>query len=141
MKRSGKRGMILIGMLIILTGAVVMLREYFRTPSGMTELKPYWMGTVAELARKFRDDEQQANSQFLGRILEVKGIVDNVSSEGDSIFNVTLGFGEAGNISCTMNPSQNSEVRKLRSGDTVSVRGECAGFLADVELNRCELIK
>ncbi len=133
--------MILIGMLIILTGAVVMLREYFRTPSGMTELKPDWMGTGAELARQFRDDEQQANSRFLGRILEVKGIVDNVSSEGDSIFNVMLGFGETGNVSCTMNPSQNGEVRKLRPGDTVSVRGECAGFLADVELNRCELIK
>lgn len=133
--------MILIGMLIILTGAVVMLREYFRTPSVLAGVRADWVGTATELAAAFRLSEQDANTRFLGKIIEVKGVVDNVSSEGDSIYNVTLGSPSSGNVSCTMNPSQNTEVRKLRPGDTVSVRGECAGFLADVELNRCVMVK
>ena len=131
-------GLILVALLII---ALFGLKEYFRTPRSMMNAKADWTGSDRELAMAFEINEKAANARYLGKVLQVTGFIDNVSSEGDSIFNLVLGVEQEAKVSCTMSPSQNENVRKLRIGDRVSIRGECAGYLADVELNRCVLVK
>lgn len=121
--------------------SVMIWREYNRRPVGMMQSKEAWAGSDVELAKEFNTNEQAANSRFLGKVLRVNGVVDHISSQGDTIFNVTLAASFEGKVSCTMDPEFNKEVIKLRVGDHVSIRGECAGYLADVELNRCVLIK
>ncbi len=135
-----KKLIILALIAIVLLVGIYFVNEYFRKPADMTDQKEALMVSAEEMAQQFELNEASANKQYLGKIILVKGIVSDMSNLQDSTLNLVIGNG-LHNISCQMDKRHQQLVHQIQNGDQVAVRGICVGYLMDVQLNRCVLIK
>ncbi|MDB4286343.1 OB-fold putative lipoprotein [bacterium] len=88
---------------------------------------------ASQLFDEYEADEAAADAKYLNNIIEVEGVVESVNptDEGGAtvmIKNESDMFG----VSCAFlkNP-------EFIPGQNVTVRGNCTGFLMDVNLSRC----
>lgn len=85
----------------------------------------------------YSTNEKSANTKYIDKIIEVTGEVSTVSknAEGKTVLLLKtddLMFG----VNCTM-----EEEVPVQSGEQVSIKGICTGYLTDVVLIRCYKIK
>jgi Flp pilus assembly protein CpaB len=90
------------------------------------------------LFQAYSSNEQQANAAYLEKIVEVTGEVKTVTRNAEGFMVVLLKtddpmFG----INCTL--EQNEVV--MKEGETVTLKGICTGYLTDVVVIRCIVIK
>lgn len=93
---------------------------------------------AAALFREYSTNEQAANAAYLEKVVEVSGEVTSVTKNAEGLTVVLLKtedpmFG----INCTV---EQKDIQ-LKEGDTVTLKGICTGYLTDVVLIRCFLIK
>ncbi|MEQ6118643.1 hypothetical protein [Reichenbachiella sp. MALMAid0571] len=90
--------------------------------------------SVKELVTSFLANESQANEKFLGKILEVDGkVIQLIEEEGSRGI---LLESSTGTVYCAC-----EQIPEIKIGTMVLVKGKCSGYLMDVVLNDCELIK
>ena len=90
---------------------------------------------AAAFAASFEGNEAEANQRFLGKIVELTGVVDRIVNE-DEPYTILLKGTESAMVQCTFL----SRPSKLSPGTNVTVRGVCSGYLMDVVLKDCEMI-
>ncbi|NND08448.1 MAG: hypothetical protein HKN87_18870 [Saprospiraceae bacterium] len=90
--------------------------------------------SAAELVSVFSQNEANANSIYLGNIIEVHGNVEAIdTSEGD--VNIYLGSpSEVGQVVCQLNRKFQPSTLDKMVGNSITIRGECTGMLLDVIL-------
>jgi hypothetical protein len=99
----------------------------------MSDRKGDFILTAADLAKQYSD------AIHLGKVLQVTGTVANVEAEKD-VTNVTLETGDTMTaISCEM--EKGSEAPSVKTGDVVTMKGQCDGRISDVVLTRCIVVK
>ena len=93
---------------------------------------------AVDLATKYDSNEITANSQFLDKVIEVKGEIGEISSnqKGETI--VSLKGTDFNSVRCTL---QHLPLPKPVAGKKVSIKGICTGYLTDVIMVRCILSK
>jgi len=96
--------------------------------------------TAASLYNEFSKDEPQANQKWLGKVLEVKGTISSVTEAGNYI-SLNLAATADGGVNCSVLKKDLPADYKLNKGDSISVKGKCTGFLMDVNLVDCIIIK
>jgi hypothetical protein len=102
--------------------------------------KPDFVITAIDLQKAFEENESAATAKFVNKVIEVRGSIESVKPGEGSILNVTLKTGsDLSSVICTF--ARDADPLKLNAGNQVSIRGECSGFLMDVLLNDCSLIK
>lgn len=125
-------GMVIIAML--LAGAYA-YNEYNRKAANLSKVEPTLIVAAKTLVSDYLTDEGVANKKYLGKIIEVKGVVISRDEQ-----NIVLGDGAAtNNVSCTLDDKGQKSILP-NPGTALIVRGVCTGFLIDVELNRCVII-
>jgi hypothetical protein len=93
--------------------------------------------SAAELYRQFEANETAANQKYAGKVLEVTGTVGQVAKT-DTTLSILLTAPDAmGGINCSMAAA---DVAGAHQGQTVTVKGKCAGFLMDVNVLDAVLI-
>lgn len=93
--------------------------------------------SAEELFDNFNKDETNANTQYLDKVLEVKGKVLEVTTNQDQTTVIILETNDPiFGIRCTMNSKVVVDVN-----DYVTVKGICTGFLSDVVLTNALLVK
>jgi len=123
--------------LFIILGAIGYFLYQLKTGT-VEHQQPAYQLTATELLAAYQEDEQKANEQFLGKLIEVRGAINLLNQEDGFIY-----LGEptaAATISCTLDSSLKSSIRLLKAGDTVSIKGFCTGYLIDVQINRAQLL-
>ncbi|MEO6536974.1 MAG: hypothetical protein ABIT07_07610 [Ferruginibacter sp.] len=117
-------------------------REYFRKPTDVLSLKTSTTIDATALIQEFRNDEEIANAKYLGKTIEVRGRILEVFNEADTMLNIFLGDSSRLNkVSCLMDVRYFKKYGRLMPGSLQIIKGVCTGFLMDVELNRCIIIK
>lgn len=140
MKAIRKYGWILL--LVIVGVFVYAYHEYTRKPADLSDVTAEARVQATALADLYEKDEQQANKLYLGKAIDVTGVIAEISNQKDTSVNVLLaGKDEMHRVSCLLNPNQLEKIKKLKAGDAISLRGICTGYLMDVELNRCVIIE
>ena len=95
--------------------------------------------TADQLITAYETDEQAADSLYLGKVVQVKGKVSHVAQE-DGTTKIQL---ETSNpislIICEMEES--NTITEVKSGDEVTIKGMCSGYLSDVILVQSTLVK
>lgn len=128
---------ILLPLLLIIVVILVWIAYsmYHKPHADFTNMKPAHTITASQLYQEYDDNEEIANEKFLGKVIQVSGIVKSIKrSEGTA--NVYLNTGSMlGDINCAF--MEIAEVKDLREGDSVSIRGLCSGKLMDISLERC----
>ncbi|MFC5269743.1 OB-fold protein [Adhaeribacter terreus] len=94
-----------------------------------------------ELYRQFAENEAHANQQYLDKVIQVKGVLQNVSRGNDGSLNLTLDAGNPmGGVTCEIPGSNIPEGLNLKTGREMTVKGQCTGFLMDVVLVKCVVV-
>lgn len=106
----------------------------------LNKVKPDYFLTSLELVKYFEKDEAGATAKFVNKILEVSGEIASVKTGENNSLNISLKAGSIfSSVICTFAPESDPGI--LKEGSQIVIRGECSGFLMDVLLNNCVLIK
>lgn len=125
--------------LFAVTSILVAITFYFKTHSDLSTAKPDYVITATALQKEFEDNEKTASEKYINKILEVTGTVSSVIQADSSNINLSLKTGsDISSVICTF---ALTDMSKFKTGEEVTVRGECSGFLMDVLLNNCAYIK
>ncbi len=116
--------------------------EYNREPADLTSLKAQVTVSAIELVNEYETNEEVANARYLGKTVDVTGIIAEINNQKDTLVNVMLGDA-AGlhKISCLLSSTHAATIQSFEINDSITLRGICTGYLMDVELNRCVIIK
>ena len=90
---------------------------------------------------QFLEDEDAASKKYADNIIQLNGEVFEISTQdGNSVITLKNEHSEAG-IICQLVPEDNMNALKLKKGHNVTIKGVCNGFLLDVIMVRCIIVK
>jgi hypothetical protein len=90
------------------------------------------------LYQSFLSNEKTANATYLEKAVEVTGNIGSISKNADSSLVIFLQTSDPiFGVNCTME----GEAGGIMPGDTVRLKGICSGFINDVVLIRCHVVK
>jgi hypothetical protein len=123
-----------------LIGICVGLYFFNLQAKDLQKTKPDFAITSIDLQKAFEDNEAVSVAKYVNKIIEVTGTIESVKAGEGNRTNVSLKTGsELSLVICTLSPQ--SDPAQLVSGNEVTIRGECSGFLMDVLMNNCVVIK
>lgn len=127
---------------IVLAATWYVYAEYNRKPADLSLVKSLASVSDLQIVTMYAQDEQKANELYLGKPIDVEGIVSEINNQSDTIVNIMLGkLGDLHRVSCLMDVNHVDIIKDYKPGDKITLRGICTGYLIDVELNRCVVIK
>ena len=127
---------VLLSVLLILgTGGVVGYKMYTKPHRNVTNAKSVNI-TAINLVTSYENNEANANTLYLDKVLEVKGEVNDVSKNQKGETVITLKGTDMSGVICTLEGMVTSPIKPNSS---VVIKGICTGFLTDVVLVRCVL--
>jgi hypothetical protein len=91
------------------------------------------------LAQQFTNDEAVANTIYLNKVIDVKGVVIETASNQLGI--PTLTIGNVNNMSNVFITLSERPKLPIKLNDTLRVKGICSGFLSDVVINDATIIE
>lgn len=102
---------------------------YYNKPRREIDSESAISVTAYELFRDFETNEPEANLKYLDKVVEVSGLVGEISSNQQGKTIVVLESDSAfGGIACTIDGTSAG----ISVGSDVTMRGICKGFLTDV---------
>ena len=108
-----------------------------KTPS-LQKVTPDYIVMADDLFDEFESDEKNSIMKYESQVIQVSGTILMVTKT-DSISNVILNSKDAimGGVNCSFNKLEDT----LQKGDSVTIKGRCQGYLTNVILNNCVLVK
>lgn len=89
------------------------------------------------LVDSFEKDENAANKLYLGKIIEVSGVVSERSVDEKGKMSITLQGPDMAGIGCVFEKASQTKASTLTEGQKVTIKGICTGLLMDVVLVDC----
>jgi len=130
---------VLITLLIILFSAgIYIYKEYNRKPARLNNLPAVVNINADTLISQFALNEAEANKKYLGKVISVKGFINKIDNQQDTLLTILLGNSLLStSVSCLMDSSYIKLKKVFTPGAHITIKGICTGYLMDVELNRC----
>jgi hypothetical protein len=138
MKLSVKIALFVVSFIAI---AAVMagLYKYNLKHTDMAKARPDFIITSTALQKEFEDNETAASAKYINKIIEVSGVISSVAPADSTHTNIALKTeSDISAVICTLHLI--GEKSDLKSGEAITLRGECSGFLMDVLLNNCAIV-
>jgi hypothetical protein len=135
-----KYGIIVLSLLI----SILLIYGLFFYKPGKKPLPPPDITiTASALADSFDKAEGHADSLYLYKALSVSGVLARLHKNGSGPLVVTLTGGASGktDIDCTLDSLFERGYSRLNIGDSVTIRGRCAGRSLNVILVKCIIEK
>lgn len=126
-------------LVIVITAICVGLNKFNLKHPDTAKAKPDFVVTATMLQKEFEDNEGTASSKYINKILEVNGTIASVTPADSTHLNIALKT--RSDISSVICSFQNiTDPSKYKTGEEITLRGECSGFLLDVLLKNCSII-
>ena len=99
--------------------------------------------TAPALTASFEGNEALADSLYLYKVVSVSGVFQQLIDDGSGNYIVRLSGDRSGNaiVDCHLDSLYTREDLLLRTGDSVTIRGTCAGRWVNVILLQCIIEK
>jgi hypothetical protein len=139
MKTSAKIALFVVSF-IVLSAILAALYMYNLKLTDMAKAKPDFIITALLLQKAFEVDEAAASAKYINKILEVSGKISSVKPPENNNVNISLlTENELSGVICSF-PAI-ADPTRFRVGYEITLRGRCSGFLMDVQLNYCAVIR
>ncbi len=133
-----KRTILIFLLIAALCGGAYMYKEYYRKPASLYNLPAIVNINADTLINQFITNEAEANKKYLGKVISVKGIINKIDNQQDTLLTILLGDTLlSSNVSCLMDSGYSNVKKVFTPGTQITIKGICTGYLMDVELNRC----
>jgi hypothetical protein len=124
---------------LALAGILTALYLFNMQHKDLQKVKPDFIISAVDLQKAFEGNESSAESTYVNKVLEVTGIIGSVKTGEKNVLSVILKTGnDLSTVICTF-PAE-TDPAKFTTGNQITVRGECSGFLMDVLLNNCVIL-
>lgn len=125
----------------IVFGLAFAWKEYNRTQASTENIDAIIPESAEYVIEEFIKNEQASGAKYNNKAIIFKGTVKSIELN-DSVQTVIIGnnLQESGVI-CEFEQKASIDLKKLKVGDSVRVKGICTGFLMDIILVRCILVK
>jgi hypothetical protein len=134
-KKNTLRVIVLVCLLCIVVAVGIGYRLYNK-PHRSAASETALVVSAAALATGYEKDEGVSNKKYLGRVLQVSGTVSDVSVNQQHKTVIILTGSDLSGVQCSLL----EEAPAVKKGDTLTIKGFCAGYLTDVILDRCILV-
>jgi len=134
-----KIGLILL--VLILAGAGYAYYLFQKPHAGIGDETPQFKLNATTLVAEYSKDEKIANEKYLGKVIEVRGVISEKMKDEKGKINITLQAEDLSGVGCEFDPKSQDALRNLHEGDDVSIKGICTGVLMDVVLVDCVYLK
>jgi len=125
---------------IALSAIMAALYMYNLKHTDMAKARPDFVVPASVLQKAFEEDETAASTKYKNKILEVTGIIASIEPAGNNVLSISLVTGsDLSSVICTFPAVKDAS--KFKTGNEITLRGECSGFLMDVLLNNCAEIR
>ncbi|HVU99278.1 MAG TPA: hypothetical protein VHE34_28845 [Puia sp.] len=110
---------------------------------GKTLVPAELLTTAPRLAASFEGNEGLADSLYLYKVVSVSGVFQQLIENGPGQYIVRLSGDPGGKamVDCHMDSLYTREDLLLRTGDSVTIRGTCAGRWVNILLLQCIIEK
>lgn len=126
--------------ILVIAGLIGGVYMFNKPQKNLQNQKADFILTASELHKEFTADEPAANQKYIGKSIEITGKVTSVNIENDKAVSVILETSDnTSSVICTFRNS--IDPKEIDTLKPVTIRGELSGFLMDVLLNNCVLIK
>ncbi len=93
--------------------------------------------SAKKLVESYQRDEVSANAHFLNKTLQISGLIENIETNIDGKKVITLsGSNPMSGVRCTL-----QEEQVIETGKPATIKGRCTGYLSDVVIIDCFVIK
>jgi hypothetical protein len=124
---------------IAVAGILAALIMYNKKHPDTAKAKPDFVVTATALQKEFEDNEKTASARYINKIVEVTGTIASVTTADSTHLNISLKTGsDMSSVICTL--LSKDKKSDFVTGNEITLRGECSGFLMDVLLNNCSEI-
>jgi tRNA_anti-like len=96
--------------------------------------------SAIDLYGEFQHSENTADKKWVGKVINVSGIISSVTESGNYI-SINLQATSDGGVNCSILTKDLGTDDKFKKGDSVNIKGKCTGFLMDVNLVDCVINK
>lgn len=96
--------------------------------------------TAETLYKNYLSNEADADKKYLNKVIEVTGKVGAHTNEANNHF-ILLKTNEYGGVNCQVMMDDTKAFDTLNKDALVTIKGRCTGFLMDVNLTDCVIIK
>ena len=125
---------------IAIGGILAALYFYNLKPKNLQKVKPDFVVTATDFQKSFEENEKASSEKYINKIIEVSGEIASARPGEKSTLNVSLKTGsDLSSVICTF-PIV-SDTTLFKTGNQITLRGVCSGFLMDVLLNNCAVLK
>ena len=121
-------------LIVLLIGYLVVMN----LPQANIEGKDVEESISAELLyQAFVEDESEAEADYLGKVIRVDGIIDEVYNDENNAPVVVLSSESGEPVSViTLEGSQTEKIQAYKEGDEISIKAMCNGMLMEVTLSK-----
>ena len=136
-----KRTILWIGILLIVLSAFAWAYHLYVKPhqSAAGETADFTI-EADSLYSQYQSNEHAADQKYLGKVIEVSGKLSDIQHNGKAEVWILSPQGTGGGINCQLFAGIKSDPEP-KSGDIVTVKGRCTGYLMDVNLVDCVMRK
>jgi hypothetical protein len=139
MKTSVKIALFVV-FFIAVCGILAALYLYNLKPKNLQNVKPHFVVTATDFQKAFEENEKASSEMYINKIIEVSGEIASVKPGNKKTLTVSLKTGsDFSAVICTF--PDVSDTTFFKTGNQITLRGVCSGFLMDVLLNNCAVIK
>lgn len=131
-KKKLFKWVLLLVFITVLTGGFVGYKMYNKPHRDVLHARGIHV-PAAKLVTDYETNEEAANSAYLDKVLEVTGIITEVSKNQKGETVVVLDGTGIGTVRCTM---EGSVQHDMKTGASVIIKGICTGYLTDVIIVR-----
>jgi hypothetical protein len=126
---------------MLISGVLYFLYLYNKPFKNIEKSKADIELTAQFLIEDYEINESDANAKYLDKLIQIEGEISDISiNNGNSV--ITLKHSTSmSSVICNMLPEYNVNTLKLNKGDTVLLKGICTGYLLDIILINCVLVK
>ena len=96
--------------------------------------------TANTLLADFSSDETKANTEYLDKIIAVKGMVTTIEFNGEKAAISLQTKDDFGSVVCYLVKDEFKKSAEIKEGQEVILKGICTGFLMDVILVKCVIM-
>ena len=133
-----KRIFLITFLIILCSAGIYIYKEYNRKPARLNNLPAVVNINADTLISQFALNEAEANKKYLGKVISVKGLINKIDNQQDTLLTILLGDSLlSSSVSCLMDSSYIKLKKVFTQGAQITIKGICTGYLMDVELNRC----
>ena len=131
------RLLIYLVMMLCTIGGIYGYQQYNRRAPDTHRLKPSFVINARQFISQFQTDEEKAGARYADKTVSVKGTIHFVQDK-DTAATVILNDGSSiSSVICQFEKENVWEVKDLKEGDNITIKGICTGYLMDVVLVRC----